>query len=330
MKIKFEYRCLLSFGIFLLTCFAVTTGELFAKTWSLRETEKQIDVIFDNKLFASYLTNMEGSPIIWPIIGPTGKKMTRDFPMIEREDKSEAKDHPHHRSLWFTHGEVNESNFWNTGKDNVQHRTFLKKEANDDFAVIETANDWITESGKVLCRDVSSFRFHVLTGPDGKKIHAIDCEFTVTAAQEEVIFGDTKEGTFAIRVPGTMDVDAKKRNPNWGGEIVNAEGLRNDDAWAKRSNWVDYSGPVDDETLGIAILNHPSSFRFPTYWHVRTYGLFAANPFGVHDFEKKKEKVGELRMKNGDSFTLKYRVLFHEGNAENSDIEKQFQKYAAE
>jgi hypothetical protein len=301
------------FLAFVLFCSLLTAGEL-----SLRQTEKGYDIIIDGKPFAGYVTDSSGTPIVWPIFGPTGKKMTRDFPMIERDDNTEAKDHLHHRSLWFTHGDVNGSDFWAL-KQKIVHRKFADAKSDGQTAILGTENEWVEQNDQVLCSDVRTLRFGETDG-----MRYIDFAVTVTAIQDNVVFGDTKEGTLGLRVPGTMEGDAKKRNPDWGGKIVNAEGLTDGDAWAKRPAWVDYIGPVEGETMGIAILNHPSSFRYPTYWHVRTYGLFAANPFGVHDFEKKEEKVGELVLKNGESFTLRYRLLFHR---ENADIAKAFENY---
>jgi len=300
---------------FLLSGSLLKAGEL-----ALQQTEKGYDVSIDGKLFAGYVVNEKGTPVVWPIFGPTGKKMSRDYPMIERDDTTEAKDHPHHRSLWFTHGDVNGLDFWALNKQKIVHRKFVEAESDGKTATLITENDWIDKNDQVLCSDVRTLRFGEIDG-----MLFIDFDVTVTAAQDQVVFGDTKEGTLGIRVPGTMDVDAKKRNPVWGGRIVNAEGLKDDDAWGKRSAWVDYIGPVEDEVLGIAILNHPSSFRYPTYWHVRTYGLFAANPFGIHDFENKKERIGELVLPKGESFTVRYRLLFHR---ENADIAKAFERYA--
>ena len=125
---------------------------------------------------------------------------------------------------------------------------------------------------------------------EGSRI--IDFEITLKATDGPVTFGDTKEGMFGLRVASSMDVNKKK-----GGKITNAEGLTDDQAWGKASPWVDYTGPVEGKTVGIAILNHPRSFRYPTTWHVRTYGLFAANPFGWHDFGL--GEVGEYTLPGG-------------------------------
>lgn len=310
-----------------LSIFAIFCSLAIGEEISLRETEKGYDVLLNGKLFAGYITDFKGTPIVWPIIGPNGHRMTRDYPMKTREGESEKRDHPHHRSLWFTHGEVGNSNYWHLDKQKIVHRSFEKAESDGTVAVIASKNDWLDKNGRPLCRDIRTLRF----GMEGE-MRYIDFHITVTAVQDEVEFKDTKEGTFAIRVPGTMDVTANKRNPEWGGHIINAEGLEDAETWGKPSSWVDYYGPVEGQTAGIAILNHPSSFRYPTRWHVRDYGLFAANPFAEHDFDRKNipQGAGAYMLKKGDSFTLRYRILFHKGDTKSSDIAEAFQRYSNE
>lgn len=152
----------------------------------------------------------------------------------------------------------------------------------------------------------------------------IDFHAKVTATSDKVVFGDTKEGSFGVRVAGSMRVELEG-----GGRIVNSEGQTDKAAWGQRAPWVDYSGPVDGETVGIAILNHPKSFRYPTYWHVRTYGLFAANPFGLHNFLNSNKVDGSLTLAEGDSFEVFYRVILHAGDAEDANIAAEFKRYAA-
>ena len=124
----------------------------------------------------------------------------------------------------------------------------------------------------------------------------IDFTITIKATEGDVTFADTKEGTFAVRVADTMRLEAKK-----GGRIVNSEGQEDDAAWGMPAKWVDYTGPVDGETVGIAILSHPKSFRPNTRWHVRGYGLFAANPFGHKDFPKPElAEQGAVTIPKGD------------------------------
>ena len=115
-----------------------------------------------------------------------------------------------------------------------------------------------------------------------------------------------------------------------GGNIVNSLGDTDGATWGKQSSWVDYHGPVgkENQVVGIAILNHPSSFRFPTYWHVRTYGLFAANVFGIHNFENSNEKDGSHTLKPGATMTFRYRVLLHRGDEKQARIAEAFVEYA--
>ena len=274
---------------------------------------KGVVVKIDGELFAEYITDFNGTPILWPVIGPTGKPMTRAYPMGEGVDERE--DHPHQRSIWFTHGDVNGLSFWH--KETIKHRQFLKIESGPE-AVIVTRNDWIDQGGKTQCEDQRTLTF----GTDGDT-RWIDFSVTLTATDRPVKFGDTKEGTMGVRVAASMKVDAKL-----GGRIVNSEGQTDKDAWGKRAAWVDYHGPVDGQTVGIAILNHASSFRFPTYWHVRTYGLFAANPFGVHDFEKSNEVDGSHTLAPRSSITLRYRLLLHKGDEKAARIAEAFAAYA--
>ncbi|MDZ7616188.1 MAG: PmoA family protein [Patescibacteria group bacterium] len=284
------------------------------------KSEKGVVVKIDGKPFTEYLTEVDGKPILWPIIGPTGKPMTRAFPMIE-DIEGERHDHPHQASFWFTHAEVNGSNFWSIkAKEDIlgttRHGEFRRIDSGK-AATIVTVNDWIGHDGRKVLEDERVIEF----GTIGDSRY-IDFTITLKATEGPVTFGDTKEGTFGVRVAATMKVDAKL-----GGKIVNSEGQTDLDAWGRPAAWVDYHGPVEGETVGIAILNHPSSFRFPTPWHVRTYGLFAANPFGLSDFPDPVES-GEYTLKRGEDMTLRYRVIFHRGTEKDADIASLFNAYA--
>jgi hypothetical protein len=289
----------------------------------VKKTEKGVEVTLDGQPFTMYIFNSGFKPILWPVIGPTGKEMTRAWPLRELPsgDKSEATDHVHQKSFWFDHGNVNGIDFWaetskNQGK---QLHTELVKAEGGKTGTLVTKNDWVGPDGKAIASDVRTLRF----GGDANA-RWIDFDVTVTAVADELKFGDTKEGSFGLRIAESMRVDRKL-----GGKIVTSEGLEDDKAWGQPAKWVDYHGPVQGESLGIAILNHPSSFRYPTHWHVRTYGLFAANPWGLGDFTKGKQ-TSDYTMKKGESFTLRYRVIFHKGNEKDGKIAEAFAAYAKE
>lgn len=261
------------------------------------------NILRGDQPIAGYLLDSNGKPIIYPLLSPSGKRVTRDFPMKEG-NPAERTDHDHQRSFWLTHGEVNGFDFW-TDDDpcgKVVHRSGNVTTADDGSVIITTENDWLDPEGNRILSDTRRFQFR---DADSRRI--IDCDFLLKATDGDVNFGDTKEGSFGLRIAGTMKVDAKV-----GGKITNAEGLHDKEAWGKRSPWVNYSGPVDGDLVGITIHDHPSSFGFPCHWHVRTYGLFAANPFGIYHFEGGEKRSG-IVLKEGKRMRLNYRVVVYDG-----------------
>ena len=295
----------------------VASTAAFAEV-TLEKGDGGVTVKIDGKPFTKYIEKSGTKPILWPIIGPTGKEMTRSYPMAKKEGEKE--DHIHHRSFWLTHGDVNKVDFWGEVNDKahgtIEHGTYEKMESGPK-ATLVTTNKWKGPDGSVILEGKETYRF----GREDN-IRWIELDAILTAAIDEVTFGDTKEGSFGVRVDETMKVDAKK-----GGQIVNSEGQKDGDAWGKRAAWVDYHGPVEGETLGIAILNHPTSFRHPTYWHVRTYGLFASNPFGIHDFTAGKENPGTHTLKKGETLRLRHLVILHTGDEKEGKVAEAWDKY---
>lgn len=304
--------------------------------YSLEPHDGGVRVLLDGELSADYLVKSKSKPIIWPLVGPSGKKMTRDYPMIG-DSKNEAHDHPHHRSMWFTHGDVNGVDFWLEGGQGglIEHQEFKSLSAGNE-AVICTSNLWKTADGEPVLSDVRRFTFGTdSTHPDSEQAGSVgsersyrwvDCEIELIASHGDVNFGDTKEGSFGLRIAESMKVDAKGEQA--GGKIVNSKGDEDKSAWGVPAEWVDYCGPIGDETYGIAILCHPSTFNFPNRWHVRTYGLFAANPFGIHHFTGQKEPTAGMVLPSGDSWLLRYRVVLHSGSTDEAKIGDQFEKFA--
>ena len=312
--------------LFLLFAGLDVLGQDSAAEVKLEQDGENVTVTVDGKLFTRYITKSGTKPVLYPIIGPTGVEMTRAYPLQDAM-KLEKTDHPHHRSMWFTHGDVNQVDFWTEpAEDNpkkrgfgkVVHKKFLQIE-NGEHPRIVTLNEWLNSKDEKLLADYRTIEFAA-----EKNRRWIDFDVKlVNEGEEPVKIGDTKEGTFGIRVAAWMKVDAEK-----GGKIVNSLGAVDKDAWGKAASWVDYHAPNGDSTLGIAILNHPSSFRFPTYWHVRTYGLFAANPFGVHNFLNSDDEDGSHEIKPGESIALGYRVLLHLGDEQSGRVPESFVEYA--
>ncbi len=288
----------------------------------ITELSDRLRVEINGKLFTEYFFKNTPRPYCYPLLGPGGIAMTRNFPMktIDGEDH----DHKHHRSLWFAHGNVNGQDFWSEDKDFGQtlHTKFTKVSSGPKEGVIQSQNRWVARDGSEFCTDERTLRIY--DRPDNERL--FDFEITLTAGKSDVTFGDTKEGTMALRLAETMRLKPNKSNEGKPtGHIVNSEGVRDGDTWGKRASWCDYYGPVEGKILGAAIFDHPQNPRYPTWWHVRDYGLFAANPFGRHDFEKLPDKnAGNLVVPAGKSITFRYRFYLHEGDEKQSKVAEHY------
>lgn len=270
-------------------------------------------------------TNLPKHVYFHPLLGPGGKRMTRNWPMADTPD--EDHDHPHHRALWYSHGSVNGIDFWSeeAKAGRIVHHKFLEISSGADSGVIRSANKWIAPDGTVKMTDERTFR--VYARPAHERL--FDFEITLQApSDEEVVLGDTKEGSMAIRINEELRLTRGKNRPGTG-RIVLSSGVKDAATWGKRAEWCDYYGPLDGQVVGVSIFDHPSNPKHPTWWHVRDYGLFAANPFGVHDFEKKLPGAGDVRISAGRSLTFRYRFFLHEGDTESAKVAERYREYSA-
>lgn len=351
------------------------SGAIFAQdaktekiaTLSVETVDENVVRIFvDGEFFADCRADYRGTPIVWPICAPNGALATRAWPMIDDVDvenepnaamkaiyqnaqiseRGGAKDHPHHRSLWFNHGAVNGGDFWTLSESIIKPKAPATIECDGKTAKIQTKNVWFNDkTNSNVCEDVRTLTFGVLPGE--KSVRYIDYEIEIAALENGVLFGDTKEGTFGVRLPSPAALTAKKSNSNWGGRILDSNGNEDGETWGKRASWVDYVGPAakfleGDElanelkkgkdakdfpltTVGIAVLDSPSSWAFPSWRHVRDYGLFATNPFGQKDFEPyNPDADGSKKLKRGEKLFFGYRVLIHDGDLTAAEIDAAF------
>jgi hypothetical protein len=298
----------------------------------VKEQPDRVRVEIDGKLFTEFVFTGASHVYYWPVIGPGGVKMTRSWPM--EDVPGEEHDHPHHRSMWFSHGSVNGVDFWGetasykgtpkfpVGK--IEHDKIVEAKGGAEVGVLASAEKWIAPDGSVPMTSIQTLR--VYQRPENERM--FDFEITLTAGPKDVVFGDTKEGSFGIRLAESMRLMQPKQKPPGEGHILNSEGLADGKVWGQKAKWVDMSGPVEGKTLGITIFDHPSNPRHPTRWHARDYGLFAANPFCEHEMDKAQpEHSGDYKLEAGKSVTLKYRVLIHEGPADAAKIKSQFEEY---
>ena len=286
--------------------------------------EDRLRIEINGELFAEYHFKDVSRPFLYPLIGPDGSPMTRDWPM--KNTDNEEHDHKHHRSLWFEHGDMNGVDFWSeepkAGK--TVHEEFSEIKSGHDFGLIQSRNNYVAPDGKVICTDDRTIRIY------NRPYHRLfDFDVTVHASNGDVVFGDTKEGMMAMRLNETMRLGPNKfNNGKPTGHIVNSEGVRDQETWGKRAAWCDYYGPVNGRIVGVAIFDHPQNPRQPSWWHVREYGLFAANPFGIHDFEKKPAGTGNLTVAAGKSITFRYRFYLHRGDEKEGKVAERYAEYA--
>jgi len=292
----------------------------------------RISVEIDGKPFTDLFVGADTTkPYLWPLRAASGKIVTRAFPMDMVE--GETRDHPHQRGLWFSHGDVNGFDFW--GNEMSQHkddgkrgRIVLKKvgelKSGKKSGSLSATFDWIDPQDKVLLTESRTIVFY-----SNPTLRIMDFDINLLA-HEKVTFGDTKEGTFAIRLAAGLEEPQKKSPPKppRTGLMVSSEGGKGEkDVWGKRASWVDYAGELEGEKLGVAIFDNPANPKHPTYWHSRSYGLFAANIFGEHDYYNDKTRNGSVTVEPGNSLRFRYRVVIHPGDYASADIAGMYKKY---
>jgi hypothetical protein len=289
-------------------------------------------VFIDGKPFTDFYFGPNApKPYLHPLRAASGTVVTRGYPM-EENVLGEAKDHPHQRGLFFTHGDVNGFDFWanepsqkSPRKGSIITRETGSTSGSKEGAITGTF-DWLAPSGQTLLTESRRMTFH--SHPD---LRIIDFDIALKAADQPVVFGDTKEGTFAIRLAAGLEEPTKRSlpEPKRTGRMVAADGREGEAAvWGKRSPWVDYWGELKGEKVGVAIFDHPSNPKHPTYWHSRSYGLFAANIFGEHDFYNDKERDGSVKLQPGETLRFQYRVVIHPGDTQTANIDKLYRDYA--
>jgi Family of unknown function (DUF6807) len=299
-----------------------------AQPVALLRRDMHVDIAIGGQPFTTfYFDPSVAKPFLFPLRSAQGTVVTRSFPMV-RNIPGEDHDEPHQRAMYFAHGDIDGFDFWGEAafarwsdhSKSTFGRTGFRKidemRSGSDSGVLKAEFDLISSKGQVMARETQAYTFG---GDDTTR--TIDCEFTILANHGPVRMGDTKEGTFAIRLVKALDSPP--------GHMVNSKGAVGEKAiWGKRADWVDYDGDVAGEEVGVAVLDNPHNFRHPTYWHARAYGLLAANPFGIREFTHDRHRNGSYIIPAGSALTLRYRVLIHHGNYHQARVAKAYQEYA--
>ncbi len=283
-------------------------------------TDDGARVLAGEDLFTRFVVGDVQKPFFYPVHGPHGERVTRGYPIVE-PSPGETSDHAHHTSLWFAHGDVDGHDFWHGGRgERVVHLESRVIDEETTRPGLESTLEWRDKDGVVVCHEQRVVRFEADEG-----IRSLDFDITLTPASGPVTFGDTKEGTFALRLAAPL----RLTGPVARGSARNSDGVVGREIWGKRARWVEYAGSLDGEhELGVVIFDHPENPRYPTWWHARDYGLVAANPFGAHDFEKQPRGAGDLTLEPGQSLRLRYRILIHAASWDGARIDQAFEDWA--
>lgn len=317
---------------------------------SRHDEQRKVDVFIDDKLFTSYVypTNIK-KPVLYPLITPQGTKITRKFPL--EPSVGERVDHPHHVGVWFNYGDVNGLDFWNNSDSikiekrnqygTIIHQSIDEVNSGDDQGTLTVSMDWVNPKGVVLLKENTTFIFK------GKENgYSIDRITTLTALTIDVDFKDNKEGVLGIRVTRALELPSEKpdiftdangiptkvavlNNEGVNGNYINSEGIEGLDCWGKRADWVNLRATIGNENISLVILDHSSNVGYPTYWHARGYGLFAANPLGQEVFSKGKEKLN-FKLTKGESVTFKHRIILASSDLNKSSLDKSFIEFSKE
>lgn len=314
------------------------------------EAEQKVDVLVDSKLFTSFLYTDKLSvlkkTVLYPLVSANGVVVTRGYPLDPRP--KERTDHPHHIGSWFNYGDINGLDFWNNSDaipterasemGIIRNNEILNIESGTGEGKLTVTNNWMNSEGNIILKENTEF---VFIASDRKRI--VDRTTTLTALKEPVHFKDNKEGMIGIRIARQLELPSDKPsrlsdahgnvtelpvvdNTGVSGNYLSSEGVTGLDVWGKRAKWVALSGNIESKDVSVVIMDNPTNVGYPTYWHARGYGLFAANPLGQKVFSDGEEELN-FSLKPEASVTFKYRILLLDGKGNKQQLEDEYKNY---
>ncbi|MGN6617620.1 MAG: PmoA family protein [Ilyomonas sp.] len=293
---------------------------------------KKITVTIGDRPFTTFLyPDTLEKPVLFPIAAANETVITRGFPLATRS--GDPTDHPHHLGLWFNFERVNGLDFWNNSyaipKEKKNRYGWIKTDR-----ILETGSgqkgtlsyhaNWTNQANDILLEEVTHFYF---SGDENKRI--ID-RITTLTADTTVLFEDAKDGMLGLRVAHELQIPSKEdekyaddkgnitvvkggNDTIANGNYLTSEGKTGNDAWSTRAKWCKLYGKMGNDSISVTIIDHPANINYPTFWHARGYGLFAANPLGENIFTNGKS-AKNLKLQKGESVTFRYRIVIQNGN----------------
>jgi hypothetical protein len=310
------------------------------------EAKKRVDVTVDGKPFTSYIypgPSVLKKPVLYPILSAGGNFITRGWPMDPRP--GERIDHPHHVGMWFNYGDVNGHDFWNNSTavgpehkgpfGTIVHTGVKSMKSGKGKAELVVTADWLDKDNKVMLQETTTFEFRGTAGS-----RTIDRTTTLKAVDKDVLFKDNKEGMIALRMARQLEQPSNKpevftdaqgvatkvpamNNAGVTGMYHSSEGIEGDAVWGTRGKWMNLTGNINGENVSVVLIDHPQNVGYPTYWHARGYGLYAANPLGPAVFTNGKAPAMNYTLPAGKSVTFRYRLVINSGSSPDKRIVEQ-------
>lgn len=302
------------------------------------EAKKRVDVTVDGKPFTAYIypgPSVLKKPVLYPILSAGGNFITRGWPMDPRP--GERIDHPHHVGMWFNYGDVNGHDFWNNSTavgpehkgpfGTIVHTGVKSMKSGKGKAELVVTADWLDKDNKVMLQETTTFEFRGTADS-----RTIDRTTTLKAVDKDVLFKDNKEGMIALRMARQLEQPSNKpevftdaqgvatkvpamNNAGVTGMYHSSEGIEGDAVWGTRGKWMNLTGNINGENVSVILIDHPQNVGYPTYWHARGYGLYAANPLGPSVLTNGKAPAMNYTLPAGKSVTFRYRLVINSGNS---------------
>lgn len=323
---------------------------------TLKRGKQRVDVLVDGKLFTAFIypdASVLKKAVLYPILTATGNPITRGWPMDPRP--GERVDHPHHVGMWFNYGDVNGHDFWNNSNDlgpdhkgpmgTIVTTNIAKLNEMGNRAELTVEADWQDAAGKPMLKESTLYTFEA----DGQN-RRIDRQTTLTALANDVTFKDNKEGMIGLRLARQLEHPSTKaeiftdasgkatpvaslNNEGITGHYHSAVGKEGDAVWGTRAPWVELTGTLTGnaaaagEPVSVVLFDNPKNVGYPTYWHARGYGLFAANPMAPSVMSSGKDAPMNYVLKAGQSMTFRHRLLIAPGTLTDKDIRKEAEQF---
>lgn len=293
--------------------------------------ENKIDILIGGKPFTSFLyPDTLEKPVLYPVYAANGTVVTRGFPL--NPQPGDPNDHPHHIGIWFNFENLNGLDFWNNSyaiaADKKHLYGWIKtdrilKTSNGNTGILSYHANWTNKKNEVLAEETTRFEF------SGTAHQRIIDRITTIKADTTLLFTDAKDGLLgfrmahALQIPTTKDQKFTDDKGNVtivkggtdtiaNGNYISSAGKTGDDVWSTRGKWCKVFGKMGMDSVSVVIIDHPANTNYPTFWHARGYGLFAANPLGEKIFTNGRS-FKNLQLKKGGSVSFRYRIIIDEG-----------------